>query len=55
LAKATAKKTGIPLDIFYQVIEDLSMKIVELEPGMINVVQGEDWRALIMAYLHNHW
>jgi hypothetical protein len=42
LAKATAKKTGIPLDVFYQVIEDLSMKTVELESRMINVVQGED-------------
>jgi hypothetical protein len=32
----------IPPDVFFQVIEDPSMKIVEPEPRMINVVQGED-------------
>jgi hypothetical protein len=43
LAKAAAKKTMIPPDVLYQVIKDPSMKTVELEPRMINVVQGEDW------------
>jgi hypothetical protein len=22
---------------------------------MVNIIQGEDWRASIMAYLHNHY
>jgi hypothetical protein len=55
LTKASTKKMVVPPDVFYQVIEDSSVKTVELEPRMINVVQGEDWQALIMAYLHNHY
>jgi hypothetical protein len=45
----------LPLDVFFQVIEDPSVKTVEPEPRMVNVVKGEDWRALIMAYLHHHY
>jgi hypothetical protein len=31
------------------------VKTVELEPRMINVVQEEDWRAPILAYLCHHY
>jgi hypothetical protein len=31
------------------------MKTVEPELRMVNVVQVEDWRALIMAYLCSHY
>jgi ribonuclease HI len=55
LAKAAAKKELLPLDVFFQVVEDPSVKIVEQEARMINVVQGEDWRAPIMAYLCHHY
>jgi hypothetical protein len=55
LAKATTKRTVIPPDVFFQLIEDPSIKTVELEPRMVNDIQGEDWRAPIMAYLHNHY
>jgi hypothetical protein len=55
LANAVAKKTVIPLDVFYQFIEDPSVKTVEPKPRMINVVQGENWRAPIMAYLRSHY
>jgi hypothetical protein len=55
LAKATARKAALQLDVFFQVIEDPSVKIVEPEPRMINVVQGEHWRAPILAYLHHHY
>jgi hypothetical protein len=55
LAKAAAKKIVIPPHVFYQVIEDPTVKTVEPEPRMVNVVQGEDWRASIMAYLHSHY
>jgi ribonuclease HI len=55
LAKAAARKEVIPLDVFFQVIEDPSVKTVEPEPRLVNIIQGEDWRALIMAYLHNHY
>jgi hypothetical protein len=31
------------------------VKTVELEPRTINVIQGEDWRAPIIAYLCHHY
>jgi hypothetical protein len=31
------------------------MKTVELEPRMVNIIQGEDWRAPIIAYLCHHY
>jgi hypothetical protein len=55
LAKAMVRKVVLPPDVFFQVIEDPSMKTVEPEPRMINVVQAEDRRALILAYLHHHY
>jgi hypothetical protein len=55
LAKAAARKAVLPQDVFFQVIEDISVKIVELEPRMINIVQEEDWRAPIMEYLCHHY
>jgi ribonuclease HI len=42
LAKAIAKKAVLPLDIFFHVIEDPSVKTVEPETRMRNVRQGED-------------
>jgi hypothetical protein len=55
LVKAAARKTTLPTNIFFQTLEDSSVKIVELEPRVVNVIQGEDWRAPIMAYLHHHY
>jgi hypothetical protein len=45
----------LPPDVFFQVIKDPSIKTVEPEPRMINIIQGEDWRAPIMAYLRHHY
>jgi hypothetical protein len=50
LAKAAAHNTPLPTDIFFQVVEDSSVKIVEPKPRLINVIKGEDWRAPILAY-----
>jgi ribonuclease HI len=55
LAKAAAKKAVLPPDVFFQVIEDPSIKTVEPEPRMVNIIQGKDYRAPIMAYLHHHY
>jgi ribonuclease HI len=55
LAKVAANKAVLPPDVFFQVVQDPSVKTVEPEPRMINVVQGEDWRAPIMAYLRHHY
>jgi hypothetical protein len=38
-----ARKMVIPLDVFFQTIEDPAVKIVEREPRMVSIVQGEDW------------
>jgi hypothetical protein len=54
LAKAATRKAVLQPDVFFQTIKDPSVKIVESEPRMVNIIQREDWRALIMAYLHHH-
>jgi hypothetical protein len=55
LAKATACNTPMPPDVFYQVPEDASVKTLLLEPRLINIIEGKDWRAPIMAYLHQYY
>jgi hypothetical protein len=45
----------LPPDVFFQVVKDPSVKTVEPGPRMVNIIQGEDWRAPIMAYLHHHY
>jgi hypothetical protein len=55
LAKADARKAVLQPDVFFQTIEDPSVKAVELEPRMVNIIKGEDWRAPIMAYLYHHY
>jgi hypothetical protein len=45
----------LPPDVFFHVIKDPSIKTIEPEPRMINIIHGEDWRAPIMAYLHHHY
>jgi hypothetical protein len=53
--KAATHNTPLPTDVFLQVISDVSIKTVEPKPRVINLIQGEDWRALIMAYLRNYY
>jgi hypothetical protein len=55
LAKVAARNTLIPTDIFFQMLEDASVKTVLPEPRVINIIEGEDWRAPIMAYLCNYY
>jgi hypothetical protein len=45
----------LPPDVFFQVVEDPSIKTVEPELRMIKVMQGEDWRAPTMVYLRHHY
>jgi hypothetical protein len=42
LAKAAARKAVLPPNVFFQVIEDPSVKTVEPEPSMVNIIEGED-------------
>jgi hypothetical protein len=32
----------LPADVFFQVIEDASVKMVEPEPMLINAIEGKD-------------
>jgi hypothetical protein len=41
--------------MFFQTIEDPSVTTVELEPRIVKIIQEEDWRVSIMAYLHHHY
>jgi hypothetical protein len=55
IVKAPARNTPMPVDVFFQVLEDALVKIVLPEPRLINIIEGEDWRTPIMAYLHNYY
>jgi hypothetical protein len=55
LPKATTRKTTLPVDVFFQTLKDSSVKAVESEPRIVNIIQGEDWRAPIIAYLCHHY
>jgi hypothetical protein len=55
LAKAAAGNNPLPADVFLQTILDASIKIIEPEPRVINIIQGEDWRAPIIAYLRHYY
>jgi hypothetical protein len=43
LAKAVAHNTPLPADVFWNAITDTSIKIIEPEPRVTNIVHGEDW------------
>jgi hypothetical protein len=55
LAMAVTHNTPMHVDVFFQVLEDASVKIVLLEPRVIIIIEGEDWRAPIMAYLRHYY
>jgi hypothetical protein len=55
LGKVAARKTTPPLYVFFQTIKDSLVKVIESEPRMVNMIQGEDWRGPIIAYLHHHY
>jgi hypothetical protein len=55
LAKAAACNTPMPTHVFFQVIEDASAKTIVPEQRLINIIEGEDHRAPIMAYLYHYY
>jgi hypothetical protein len=55
LVKAAACINPIPVDVFLQTIMDTSIKTIEPEPRVFNIIQGEDWRAPIIAYLRHYY
>jgi ribonuclease HI len=55
LAKVAAHNTPMLADVFFQVLEDASVKTVMPEPRVINIIEGEDWRAPIIIYLRHYY
>jgi ribonuclease HI len=53
LAKAAARNQEMPLDVFFEIIKEPSIKETKLK--IVNVVETPDWRAEIMAYLRGHY
>jgi hypothetical protein len=52
LVKAAARNMPLPADVFFQVMEDASVKTIEPELRLINII-GEGWRASIIGYLRH--
>jgi ribonuclease HI len=55
LMKVAAYNNPLPVDVFLQTIIDASIKTIEPEPRVINIVQGKAWRARIIAYLCHYY
>jgi hypothetical protein len=55
LAKPAARNMPFLVDVFFQVMEDASVKTIEPESRLINIIEGDDWRAPIMAYLRHFY
>jgi hypothetical protein len=55
LVKVAACNNPLPVDVFLQTIIDASIKTIEPEPKVINIVQSEAWRAQIIAYLCHYY
>jgi ribonuclease HI len=53
LAKAVAKNQEMPLDVFFEIIKEPSIK--EEKAKILGVVETPDWRAEIMTYLRGHY
>jgi predicted transcriptional regulator len=55
LEKAADHNSPMLADVFFQLLEEASVKTVPPEPMVINIIEGEDWKALIMDYLHHYY
>jgi ribonuclease HI len=53
LAKATAQNPPMPPDVFFEIIKEPSIK--HQKPRTVHIVETDDWRAEIMAYLRGHY
>jgi hypothetical protein len=55
IVKATAQNISFPKDVFFQVLTHASIKTKQEVPREVYIIQSEDWRAPIMAYLRGHY
>jgi hypothetical protein len=54
-AKAAAYNMPLSADVFFQVLPDPSIKTIDVEPKVINLTEGEDWRAPILVYFCHYY
>ena len=54
IAKAVAQNTSLPQDVFFQILTHASIKVKQEVPREVHIIQSENWRAPIMAYLRGH-
>jgi hypothetical protein len=45
----------LPQDVFFQVLTQASINTKQEASRKVHIIQSEDWRASIMAYLHGHY
>jgi hypothetical protein len=45
----------LPQDVFFQVLAHSSIKAKQEVPREVHIIQSEDWRAPIMAYLRGYY
>jgi hypothetical protein len=55
LAKVAAQNIRLPQDVFFQVLTQASINTKQEAPREVHVIQSEDWRAPIVAYLCGHY
>ena len=55
IAKAIAQNTSLPQDVSFQVLTHASIKAKQEVPREVHIIQSENWRAPIMAYLRGHY
>ena len=55
ITKVVAQNTSLPQDVFFQVLTHASSKAKQEVPREVHIIQSEDWRAPIMAYLRGHY
>jgi hypothetical protein len=45
----------MPANVFFELLKDALVKTVPPEPRVINIIEGEDWRASIVACLRHYY
>jgi hypothetical protein len=55
LVKDAACNMSLSANVFFQVVPYVLTKTVESETRLTNLIEGEVWRAPIMAYLRHYY
>jgi hypothetical protein len=55
IAKAVVQNTSLPQHVSFQVLTQASINTKQEVPREVHIIQNEDWRAPIMAYIRGHY